>query len=60
MDGGEDCYANRPQKQQNGGTKGDFGEMSFMMLDYIKEAMKVRFNLVIKNTVQIVIILLQF
>ncbi|XP_018576262.1 kelch-like ECH-associated protein 1 isoform X2 [Anoplophora glabripennis] len=40
MDGGEDCYVNRHQKQQNGGTKGDFGDMSFMMLDYIKEAMK--------------------
>lgn len=49
MDGGEDCYANRHQKQQNGGTKRDLGDMSFMMLDYIKEAMKVRFNIVYIN-----------
>ncbi|KAJ8940663.1 hypothetical protein NQ318_017712 [Aromia moschata] len=45
MDGEDDYYTNSycvksNQKWQSGNMNTDFGDMSFMMLDYIKEAMK--------------------
>lgn len=44
MDGEDDyCGHGRERKTNNGGRSAvtDFGDMSFMMLDYIKDAMKV-------------------
>jgi hypothetical protein len=41
MDGDEDSYCSKSHSRQNGVHVSDLGDMSFMMLDYIKEAMKV-------------------
>ncbi|XP_044270524.1 kelch-like ECH-associated protein 1B isoform X2 [Tribolium madens] len=40
MDGDEDSYCSKSHSRQNGVHVSDLGDMSFMMLDYIKEAMK--------------------
>lgn len=44
MDGEDDYCAHGKERKTNGGNRGaaaDLGDMSFMMLDYIKDAMKV-------------------
>lgn len=47
MDADEDygSYYQRNSPRQNGSVHSDIGDMSFMMIDYIKEAMKVKIPL---------------
>lgn len=48
--GGWDSYSRKTSQQRSsGGSNSDLGDMSFMMFDYIKDAMKVGICIVINR-----------